>query len=36
MTASFLFETLESCFRGVAPEAREKVLWRNAARLYRL
>lgn len=29
-------ETLESCFRGVAPEAREKVLWRNAARLYRL
>lgn len=29
-------ETLESCFRDVAPEAREKVLWRNAARLYRL
>jgi len=29
-------ETLESCFRGVAPEAREKVLWRNAAGLYRL
>jgi predicted TIM-barrel fold metal-dependent hydrolase len=29
-------ETLESCFRGVSPEAREKVLWRNAARLYRL
>jgi predicted TIM-barrel fold metal-dependent hydrolase len=29
-------ESLESCFRGVAPEAREKILWRNAARLYHL
>jgi predicted TIM-barrel fold metal-dependent hydrolase len=29
-------ETLDRCFRGVAPDAREKILWRNAARLYRL
>jgi predicted TIM-barrel fold metal-dependent hydrolase len=29
-------ETLDRCFRGVAAEAREKLLWRNAARLYRV
>jgi predicted TIM-barrel fold metal-dependent hydrolase len=29
-------ETIESCFRDVSPEAREKILWRNAAQLYRL
>jgi predicted TIM-barrel fold metal-dependent hydrolase len=29
-------ETIERCFEGVSPEVREKVLWRNAARLYKL
>ncbi|HWO42271.1 MAG TPA: amidohydrolase family protein [Candidatus Eisenbacteria bacterium] len=29
-------ETIERCFRGVSAEAREKILWGNAARLYRL
>ena len=29
-------ETVDRCFRDVSPEAREKVLWRNAAQLYRL
>ena len=29
-------ETLDRCFRGVSKEVRESVLWRNAARLYRL
>jgi predicted TIM-barrel fold metal-dependent hydrolase len=29
-------ETIETCFRDVSPEAREKILWRNAAQLYRL
>jgi predicted TIM-barrel fold metal-dependent hydrolase len=29
-------ESIESSFRGVAPEAKERILWRNAARLYRL
>lgn len=27
---------IDNCFRDVAPEAREKILWRNAAQLYRL
>lgn len=29
-------EALNRCFRDVAPEATEKILWRNAARLYHL
>jgi predicted TIM-barrel fold metal-dependent hydrolase len=29
-------ETIEHCFVGVAPEARDCVLWKNAASLYRL
>lgn len=29
-------ETIERCFRGVPAEVREKVLWKNAAGLYRL
>ncbi|MGH7846055.1 MAG: amidohydrolase family protein [Candidatus Binatia bacterium] len=29
-------ETISHCFQGVATQAREKVLWRNAASLYRL
>lgn len=29
-------ESLEDCFRGVASEAREKILWQNAACLYHL
>lgn len=29
-------ETIDRCFKGVSPEAREKVLWKNAAELYRL
>lgn len=29
-------ETIERCFRDVPAEAREKVLWKNAAELYRL
>jgi predicted TIM-barrel fold metal-dependent hydrolase len=29
-------ETIDRCFQGVSAEARAKVLWRNAARLYRL
>jgi predicted TIM-barrel fold metal-dependent hydrolase len=29
-------DTIERCFQGVSTEAREKVLWRNAASLYRL
>ena len=29
-------EVIERCFQGVSTEAREKVLWRNAASLYRL
>lgn len=27
-------ETIARCFQGVSPEAREKVLWKNAAALY--
>ena len=27
-------ETITRCFQGVPPEAREKVLWKNAAALY--
>lgn len=27
-------ETITRCFQGVSPEAREKVLWKNAAALY--
>jgi len=27
-------ETVERCFRGVTPETREKILWKNAASLY--
>jgi len=29
-------ETIERCFRGVSTETREKVLWKNAAGIYRL
>lgn len=29
-------ETIDHCFKDVAPQAREKVLWKNAAELYRL
>ncbi|HWP57870.1 MAG TPA: amidohydrolase family protein [Candidatus Acidoferrales bacterium] len=29
-------ETVERCLKGVSPEARAKVLWQNAASLYRL
>jgi uncharacterized protein len=29
-------ETIQRCFEGVSAEAREKVLWKNAASLYRL
>jgi len=29
-------ETIDRCFQGVSAETREKVLWRNAAKLYRL
>ncbi len=29
-------ETIDRCFQGVSVEEREKVLWRNAASLYRL
>jgi predicted TIM-barrel fold metal-dependent hydrolase len=29
-------ETINHCFQGVSAEAREKLLWRNAASLYRL
>jgi predicted TIM-barrel fold metal-dependent hydrolase len=29
-------ETISRCFKGVSPEAREKVLWQSAATLYRL
>jgi predicted TIM-barrel fold metal-dependent hydrolase len=29
-------ETIENCFRDVSAEAREKILWRNAAQLYGL
>jgi len=28
-------ETIDHCFKGVAAEARERVLWKNAAELYR-
>jgi predicted TIM-barrel fold metal-dependent hydrolase len=29
-------ETIDRCFKGVSAEARERVLWKNAAELYRL
>jgi predicted TIM-barrel fold metal-dependent hydrolase len=29
-------ETIDHCFRGLTAEARERVLWKNAAELYRL
>jgi predicted TIM-barrel fold metal-dependent hydrolase len=29
-------ETISHCFQGVAAEAREKILWKNAAALYRI
>ncbi|MGH7767257.1 MAG: amidohydrolase family protein [Candidatus Binatia bacterium] len=29
-------ETVERCMQGVPPETREKVLWKNAAKLYRI
>ena len=29
-------ETIHQCFQGVSAETREKVLWKNAASLYRL
>ena len=29
-------ETIDHCFKGVSAEARERVLWKNAAELYRL
>jgi uncharacterized protein len=29
-------ETIEHCLRGLSPEARDQVLWKNAASLYRL
>jgi len=29
-------ETIDHCFQGLSAEAREKVLWGNAARIYRL
>jgi len=29
-------ETIDRCLEGLSPEAREQVLWRNAASLYRL
>lgn len=29
-------ETIEHCFKGLSAQARERVLWRNAAELYRL
>jgi predicted TIM-barrel fold metal-dependent hydrolase len=29
-------ETIDHCFKDVAPQARERVLWKNAAELYRL
>ena len=29
-------ETIERCMQGLAADAREKVLWRNAARIYRI
>jgi predicted TIM-barrel fold metal-dependent hydrolase len=29
-------QTIERCFRGVSDEVRDKVLWSNAARLYKL
>jgi predicted TIM-barrel fold metal-dependent hydrolase len=29
-------ETIERCFRGVSPEKRDMVLWKNAAGLYAL
>jgi predicted TIM-barrel fold metal-dependent hydrolase len=29
-------ETIERCLAGVSKEEREKILWRNAAALYRL
>jgi predicted TIM-barrel fold metal-dependent hydrolase len=29
-------ETIDRCFKGVTDEARERVLWKNAAELYRL
>jgi predicted TIM-barrel fold metal-dependent hydrolase len=29
-------ETIERCMQGVSPEVREKVLWKNAAKLYRI
>lgn len=29
-------ETIDHCFKGVPAEARERVLWKNAAELYRL
>ncbi len=27
---------IDRCFRGVSSDAREQILWRNAARLYKL
>jgi hypothetical protein len=29
-------ETIDHCFKGLSVQARERVLWRNAAELYRL
>jgi predicted TIM-barrel fold metal-dependent hydrolase len=29
-------ETIDHCFKGVSAEGRERVLWKNAAELYRL
>ena len=29
-------ETIHQCFQGVSAETRKKVLWKNAASLYRL
>ena len=29
-------EVIERCFQGVSPDAREQILWKNAASLYKL
>jgi len=29
-------ETIDHCFKGLSADARERVLWKNAAELYRL
>ena len=29
-------ETIDSCLQGIAPDARERILWKNAAALYSL